>query len=458
MRVFSVVVFYALLSASIFAPSADAAPLQRDADPVVLSGQDLGSLIGTETGRIVGFRYENGWVQIPIQIDQRKEVDFGTVYNTQMTGLTTIAYADPETFCGDDPDPDFDSDDELVFMTTDVGPDVDASGYPNNVLPGSGLQVYLVDPLDGGEGNIYLFVSDGTGALSPDAGQDYVKYEFHLLAGNYQQNYNLGDGYNPEKSLVATGAYSTFFTDRWIREEIRVQAEGANDVDILDRQKIMFAPGNCERTETTFSKGEGAFFANIDGPVRAIRSYLGANSGIYTQRDHRFYRRREDVTTTLRVHPIPGNTDLFDYSPAATGMRYFNDFNATGFGAVIDGYPDSVFQGPIQWELVTGSSQGSLVMVHRVSTDIPGFNYTAYYSDNSWNPPTQCTGDAYEYGTSGPQITQEIPNTDPQLSDPVYHLRSDRVIYYEGPDKTVADAETRHGQATTPLEIKIRPF
>ena len=117
----------------------------------------------------------------------------------------------------------------------------------------------------------------------------------------------------------------------------------AGGLDILDRHKDMFGPGICTRTEDTFSLGEGAFIANKDGPVRAIRSYLGANSGPITQRDHFFYERRQDMHTYLRVHPISGLIDLYDYSTNAIGMVYFNSLNTTG--VTIDGVPDTVAPG-----------------------------------------------------------------------------------------------------------------
>ena len=101
-------------------------------------------------------------------------------------------------------------------------------------------------------------------------------------------------------------------------------------MDILDRAKAQFAPGNCGRSEDTFNDAEGAFIANKSGPVRAIRSYIGANSGPLTQREHIFYERREDIRTFLRVHAIPGIMDYFDYSPAASGMTYKNNVNTGG--------------------------------------------------------------------------------------------------------------------------------
>jgi hypothetical protein len=81
-----------------------------------------------------------------------------------------------------------------------------------------------------------------------------------------------------------------------------VRSGGATGADILDRHKNLFAPGNCVRSEDTFSAAEGAFIVNKSGPVRALRAYIGANSGPYTGRLHVFYARRELITTYLRVH------------------------------------------------------------------------------------------------------------------------------------------------------------
>ena len=40
--------------------------------------------------------------------------------------------------------------------------------------------------------------------------------------------------------------------------------------------------------------------------VRAVRSWVGANSGMLTQKDIKFYEQKEDQTTVFRVHSIPG--------------------------------------------------------------------------------------------------------------------------------------------------------
>jgi hypothetical protein len=192
--------------------------------------------------------------------------------------------------------------------------------------------------------------------------------------------------------------------------------------------------------------------ANKSGPVRAIRSYLGANSGTYSQRDHLFYERRQDINTYLRVHAIPGVMDLFDYSPAAAGMTYKHDVDQRG--ARIDGVPESPNAGQITWETVDGP-QGSVASVHTIDTDVPSFAYTSYYLDKQ-NPgggaETQCTGDTSAYGMSGPWLTQPIPNTDPTIGA-ANRLVSGRRIFYDSPGN--AAGARRKAQVANPLQRTV---
>jgi hypothetical protein len=230
---------------------------------------------------------------------------------------------------------------------------------------------------------------------------------------------------------------------------MRIFVGAANGDDILDRHRNIFAPSFCGRSEDTFSNGEGAFFANIDGPVRAIRSHMGANSGPITQRRHIFYEGRQDITTFLRVHAISGMMDMFDLSPDAIWMTYYDDLNLGG--ATVDGIPDSVTTGQLAWRMATGP-EGSLIITGEVVTDIVGLGITSYYEDDSSPAETQCTGDAFEYSQSGLWVTSGIPNTDPLLGS---HNDFSGVssIYYEEPGKTTADAQERFDQASTPIEV-----
>ena len=153
------------------------------------------------------------------------------------------------------------------------------------------------------DGWVYLFKRNG--AISPGAGQKYVDYTFNLTSGDYKTTYKLVDRAQPRELHGHHPVLLHHFSDRWLSDQLKVKAGNATGVDILDRAKARLAPGICGRSEDTFDAAEGAFIANKSGPVRAIRSYIGANSGPITQREHIFYDRREDVRTFLRVHSVP---------------------------------------------------------------------------------------------------------------------------------------------------------
>jgi len=398
----------------------------RDLDPVVLRGSALPDLIGTDPGDIVAFRYDTpagAWDQVPVQVDERHLEHLAQLRNgTGSTGPMAMAYSDPAANAGPDPVATFDADDEVAFMADDTGGEAPGgTARPAGVLAGSGVKVTVTDPLGptsplrgSGTGFVYLF--ERSGGLAPGAGQDYVDYDFAPADP-------MG---HSESSTVSTDAYTTHFSSRWARDRLHL----GGGPDLLDRHRNQFALDVCGRSEDTFSAGDGGYATNVDGPVRVIRSYLGANSGTYTQREHVFYRGTERVQTFLRVHAIPGIMDFYDYSASALGMRYRSS-NVPG-GVVIDGIPDAMPAAAPTWEAVTGD-HGALVSVSTVQTDIVALGLQSYYSDDSTPATTQCTGDAFEYGASGTRITTSIPNTDPSTTGTVYSFTGTRWNVYLGP-------------------------
>ncbi len=425
----------------------------RDLDPVVMTGAQAGSLQGAPAGRVVAFaRHSGAWQQIPVQVDERATVDLGPVRNLPTSGVTATVYTDPNTKVGADPDPNLDANDEIAFMARDAGDAASLAPDPAGVVPASGVQVKVTDPTAPSSlAFVYLFRSDGS--LSPGAGRSYVTYNFSLNSGNYLSTYDFAAGPNPESSSVTTSRYRRRFSDRWVDDGLDITAGGASGVDILDRHKAQFAPGVCGRTEDTFKTGGGGFIANKSGPVRAIRSFLGANSGTFTQRDHILYEGREDIVTYLRVHPIPGVMDYFDHSPAASGMTYRNDHN-TG-GVRIDGSPDTLAPGAPRWQQISGG-QGTLTTVNSVSSDIPGLAPQLYYDDNSPASVAQCTGDADAYGSSGTFFNQALPSTDPRNAG-YSHFTSTQTLYYGAPGGTAADAAAAADRAQAPLQVTTSP-
>lgn len=443
------------------APPADPpGTVTRPSDPVVVTGSQVAPLLGVPAGDVVAFRYlgGSGWGQIPVQVDQRKVVELNTVYHQPANTTRPVnvsVYADAGTWTG--PGSGIvEAADEIAFLATDAGGAAPSFSEPAGVVADSGVKLTATDGRAGGaQSFVYLFRQ--AGGLDPAAGQDYVDYQFRLTSGPYRSAYKLTDGPNPETSSVTTASYSRSFSDRWTDDGLTITAGSASAVDILDRHKALFAPGVCGRSENTFNDAEGAFVANIDGPVRAIRSYIGANSGPYTQRTHIFSPQREDIVTDLRVHQISSVMDFFDYSPAAAGMTYTNDRNLAG--VTIDGRPDTVASGGPTWEKVDGS-QGALTHVWAVHTDAaPVPTVTNYYHDQSRvpNPVTQCTGDAFSYGASGTYVNSAIPNTDPHAGS-ANTFSVAHTLFYEAPGRSNEAAQAHADQTLQPLALSATPW
>lgn len=437
--------------------SAGTSTLDRPLDPVVMAGSDLTAFAGVAPTNIVCFTFTNSWHQIPVQVDERVEVSFQQVYNNTLTGMpssvTFLAYADTNTFTGGDTNTLFDGDDEVVFMAFDAGGRAPAyQPLPSGVVTGSGIEVPLSDPLQPGTGYVYLFESDGS--LSPDAGTNYVDYSFSLASGNYKATYSLTVGPNPETSSVTSTCYRTEFSDRWLREVEHIDVGNSDGMDLLNRHRVSLPGNGVARNEDTFDAGEGAFVANIDGPIRCIRSYLGANSGPATQRLHLFYRQRQDIRNFLRVHQgITGPQDTYNYVTGATGMTYYNDHNTNGVS--ITGGGGTIASNSANWEMVTGG-HGTLVFSHFVDTDISGFHQTNYYADNSFQSPPTGTGPCF--GMHGPWVNMtSLPSTDPLLGAS-NHLDSTRIIQYRGTNVSVSMAIHMHNQADTPLQFTTHSF
>ncbi len=421
----------------------------RDNTPVVITGSQVSAFATKAPGNIVAFRWnseERWWQQVPVQVDERHTEFLSKLRNGSGTsGPTTLAYSDPYANAGPDPDATLDLNDEIAFMAIDAGGEAPRDApTPAGVVAASGLRVTVTDPLAStdptrgwGVGFLYLF-ERSTPTLLPAAGHDYVQYTFAPADPTG----------NVENSTVSTNRYTTHFSGRWTRDSLRL-GDGPN---ILDRHRNLFAVGNCIRSEDTFSAGVGGFATNVNGPVRVIRSYLGANSGTYTQREHIFYRGVERVQTTLRVHAIPGILDFYDYSAAAIGMEYSNSNNPAG--VTIDGVSDIIGGALPTWEAVSGV-QGTMVSAGTLETDIVGLIPGIYYLDDATPPATQCTGDGSEYGASGIAITSGIANTDPTLGAFNNFLGTRWNIYAPGTD---LDIDRQVANLATPVTVAVTQF
>jgi len=446
-----------------FLSGAQTSSLTRVNDPVIISGADLSFFSVINPDQIVGFKYVSGtWSQIPVQVDERALLDIVTPYGALAgTGVGYLPpapspnnpkiyfYCDAATNIGVDPVATFDSDDELVFMAKDAGGMYTGTNYPAGVVQGSCQQVAIYDTMSVDTGYIYLFKN--LGLLQQNAGVNYITYTSNLsTTTGFPANNNVT---NAENTTITTSKYAWHFMSEWVSDELKLLA--GNGVDILDRHKAFFANGSigCGRHEELFSSGENAFIVCKAGPVRVIRSYMGAQSGPLTQRTHFFYDGRHDLITNLRVHYIPSIYDAFDYNPAANGMIYRNSLNTSG--VTIDGTTDVVAAGSPQWEQVSGTP-GTLSIINRITTDLTSATatFTGYYDDNSTTPASNCTGTQGAWGTSGLGI-QFASNicTDCYGNSNFRSLQLQKTVYADAPNLPATTASNYSKQIDKPFKI-----
>ena len=231
-------------------------------------------------------------------------------------------YTSAGTYTPPDSNPMFDANDQLSFLAADTGQQAESSvGIPTGVDKATREEVKASDPLAPSDfGYVYLFHSKKlTGG---GAGSDGVNYTFSLDSGSYTATYKMGTGslapnntwgFNPEHSTVATPSYSEKFGDRWLNNGLAMTQGGATGTNILDRTHY-YVTNTCSRSEDTFdggadNPGEGAFVANISGPVRAD-PLLHRGQQLQVHRQHRHLLPRS-----------PGHSHRVARSCWASGIR-----------------------------------------------------------------------------------------------------------------------------------------
>jgi hypothetical protein len=366
-------------------------------------------------------------------------------------------------------------DDDSVYLANQVAGGARASvAAPAGVSAESRTELHVRDPVQQGrDGWLYLFA--GTALHGGDLGSAGVVYTFALEAGDYRTTYRMGSdalppndvsGPNPENSTAVGRTYELHFGDRWLNDGLVIRAGNSAGADVLERSRVQLTPETCGRSEDTFNgviapRGPKAFIANISGPVRGVRSYMGANSGNLTSATDFFYPDRVDTVGDLRVHTVPGVMTFEDLATGMAGMRYSDDL-APG-GVPIDGVPDSLPAGTPRWQMVSGP-QGSLVTVREVDTSIPGLVTGRWHLDDASPELSPCTGDAAAWGQHGVRIFGPLPCTDPRYygirtncpvregQPTVATLRFSRIRYFRPPGVSPAEAA---GFATRALEAPL---
>jgi hypothetical protein len=493
-----VVVVAVAITALVGCDNGVGASLARVEDPVVFKGGKVPKLIGHDPQHIVAFAWDgSAWQQVPVQVDQRDFVNPGQIYNRTTdkwakrpdgTAYTTLVYTPTPSYTGyrsygtytpPDRDPTLDSNDEVSLLAADVGQLAPSSAQdPSGVTPSTRERITVKDPLDASAvGYIYLYASP---TLDGGAVTSGVDYQFRLDSGNYKQTYGMGTassapndhrGSNPEHSTVTTARYRMTYSDRWVNDGLQISQNGSTGADLLDRDHYLVPNLGCIRNEDTFddvapsSPYEGAFIVNISGPVRAIRSHIGANSFRYTIQTELFYPDRQDSVTELKGHAgLPGYANYDDLTTGLTGQTYSDPQNSD---VKIDGVSDPTTPiswttgsgtPPAAWQLIKGPA-GSIVTARTIDTDLEGASVWTYYHDASPASPTPCTGDASTWGQDGFQILAPdggaFPNTDPTLEKNPPKLTTTRTRFLLGPNTGTALAAHLADRVMHPVTVTV---
>jgi len=240
-------VFFTLLASgfTVFASSSVHATQQktikRTTDPIVISGAQLSQFDGVRIGNIRVYAESGGKLTpIPYQIDERKP-----------DGDLAFPLGPNPSF--DEDKGTFDRNDEILFMTKDLGGKADSNHYPDGV--DKNVEVLISDPLTKEEGWAYIFALS---APPPSSDIDYVSCD---------------KACNTVKALH----YENVFTrDARIGfDELAItKAGGGTGKNLIDRLKIRAKTGT-KIIPITIRKNEGdcvsELIAYIDGPVRVIR-------------------------------------------------------------------------------------------------------------------------------------------------------------------------------------------
>jgi hypothetical protein len=326
--------------------AANVKTLDRNLEPVVLNGSDVGSFTGAAVGDIFVYAYTNSqWISISMQIDP--VTDQGAYTSTE--------------------DGVLDVNDEIVFMAKDTGEQAPAGTRLSEVLPVSTAwyEVEITDPTATTKKGWAYIVRSAT--LNPTPKTDYVDYD----AGT---------------ARITGQSYALGFDNGKLWADYLTLGAGQ---DILDRSKarVLCTLPTCPLTEEDLPITVPTT-ALRDGDVRIIvrgGRVVGYGSMI-------------SWATTLPLNLVPqGDVHLtLDFSLAASSGKLYNV--AAPAGVTVDGVADNVPATPFSPWMQLSTADGTLIQV--ADRDELGGTLSNFYEDDSTTDPDD-TGDQLRYGEIG---------------------------------------------------------
>ena len=223
----------------------------RHADPIVLKGEQVPKFEGAMEDMLRVFANTTGRLQpIPYQMDERNQ-------------WGEFVVAKGKRVVPDDDDGAFDENDEIVFLTKNLGNKTPKDQWPSGYK--EAYEIEVTDPLTSTKGYAYVLSYDSAGAAPAPSTEDYISYEEKGDGVTHGLNYKLGfvnvsSGLDYD-ILTVTPAAGGSGEDYFDKLKVRVMQN-------LKRWMTLGISTRLDRTEKNFLV---KVYGYKDGPVRVLR-------------------------------------------------------------------------------------------------------------------------------------------------------------------------------------------
>ncbi|MDP3936587.1 MAG: hypothetical protein Q8R92_00440 [Deltaproteobacteria bacterium] len=233
-------------------PESGLGVFSRHADPVVLKGEQIPKFAGAteDTIRVFANKDGSGLKPIPYQMDERNQWGEFVV----IKGKRVVA---------DEDEGAFDENDEVVFLTRDLGSKAAKDSWPSGFK--EAYEVEVTDPLTSVKGYAYVLSYASASAAPAPSTDDYISYEEKGQGVTHAMSYELGFvkpasglDYDLLTVMPAAGGSGKDWFDRL---KVRV-------LQNLKRFMTLGIPTRLDRTEKNFLV---KVYGYKDGPVRVLR-------------------------------------------------------------------------------------------------------------------------------------------------------------------------------------------
>lgn len=364
--------------------------LARTADPVVVPGEKISSLLDRPIAALRLYAHRDGdWKPIPFQIDERD-------------GDGRLVFPLGRCPNADNDDDRFDANDELVFMAADAGDRPESPRLPNGCRRAA--LITLRDRQTGQKAYAWLFDFADPPPPSP---VDYVSWDSQTRTIK-SRLYTLGYHNDRVPALLDTLTFR------------RGPRAG---LDLLDRYKLrihaslLAGTTNIVRTEQDLNVD---LLAYLDGPVRMIQKLkytLNMLLGIESPSVIRLQTSYLNSSDFPNIVSIPFHIDYvftdvrlittLDWTTAIAPATYYSEYN--GQGLAVNGQTDqaeSAFDRTFGRWMAIGGDFGGIVGVLSMSKKLQDMNLPnrLYYTDDQTAPDAP-EDEAGQVGNFGWEIT-----------------------------------------------------